>query len=171
LERVRIGLQRTWVEESIRWTFSSDKYGDPLLLFAHWPAHGDVWLFVTAALHNARSMMVIVHVEGDDAELVDMQGSEHVNRGIGTAALAFVEQLLCELGVRKIHGWLSPEDLDHRPRQRHFYAKNGYKVTIEPEHVDGQIEKQLICGKPEVDPLTETRSGNALDSTIPGVQH
>jgi GNAT superfamily N-acetyltransferase len=145
LERVRNGLQRTWAEESTRWTFSSDRHGNPLLLFAHWPAQGDVWLFVTAALRNARSMLVIVHVQGDDAELVDMQGSEHVSRGIGTAALAFVEELLCERGVRKIHGWLSPEDIDHRTRQIHFYTKNGFKVNIEPGHVDGTIEKELVC--------------------------
>lgn len=138
-------MQETHMDESTRWTFSLDKYGNPLLLFAHWRAQGAYLMFVSAALRNSRSMTVIVQVKGDDAELVDMKTYEHMNRGIGTAALAFVEDLLCELGVRTIHGLLSPVDLDHRPRQAHFYAKNGYTVTIEPGHVDGTIEKKLVC--------------------------
>jgi hypothetical protein len=148
LERVRSALQLTHADESMRWAFSSDKSGNPLLLFASWQVRTEFMVFVTAALRNVRSMTVIVHVKGDEAELVDMKGSEDVNRGIGTAALEFVEKLLCEFGVRAIHGWLSPVDLDHRPRQAHFYAKSGYTVTIEPNHADGRIDKQLKCSEP-----------------------
>jgi hypothetical protein len=118
-------MQRTHADESTRWAISSDKYGNPLLLFANWRAGGEFLVFVTAALRDVRSMAVIAHVKGDDAELVDMKSFGDLNRGIGTAALAFVEELLCQLGVGTIQGWLSPVDLDHRPRQIHFYAKNG----------------------------------------------
>jgi hypothetical protein len=146
LERVRKAMESTNNDESTRWAFSSDKYGKPLLLFAQWRPGSDFLMLVTAALRNVRSMTVIVRLKGDDAELVDMKGFEDLNRGIGTAALAFVEELLCDLGARTMHGWLSPEDLDHRARQIHFYTKNGYKVNIEPGHVDGTIEKELVCG-------------------------
>jgi hypothetical protein len=163
LEHLLDALRERWTGEEWRSDFVSDKRGAPVLLYMHWrepcDALGDRFLtLLVCGDPRVRSMIVYARARGAIAELIDMVGTRHLNRGLGTLALVFLERILCELGVRDVEGWLSPVDLDHRPRQLHFYEKNGYDVTIEESHVDGRITKTLDCSMRLLDE-SDRRSG------------
>jgi len=144
-------LSADWGEQYLRYRWATDRRNAPVLLFAHWleDATDPAEAFLTILVHvhpRAHSMIVFAQIRNQAAELIDMKGSEHHNRGLGTLALAFLDEIACELGAETIEGWLSPVDLDHRPRQVHFYEKNGYTVWISEDRSEGRIVKRLRCG-------------------------
>lgn len=125
---------------------ATDKEGWPVFLYTVWD-HKDleVKAFCPYSLHH--DFVLFATIQGATAEIDDIQcNRDMVNRGVGTAVLQFAEEILRELGVTRVWGWLSPCDADHRDRQIHFYQTNGYKVRARDDMGTISKDLQVIVG-------------------------
>jgi N-acetylglutamate synthase-like GNAT family acetyltransferase len=65
--------------------------------------------------------------------------SERVSRGYGSILMAAIMQLVDQLQVRYITGWISSADWDHIDRSEYFYRKHGFDVELNHEVQSGKI--------------------------------
>jgi len=64
---------------------------------------------------------------------------ERVNRGYGSILMTAIMQLVDQLGIRYITGWISDVDWDHIERSEHFYQKFGFECELDHESRHGTI--------------------------------
>jgi len=125
-----------------------DKNGRPLVLRADLRAGS----LVVRAFYRGRTRplaVLLATLDGPEATLRDIGcfAPGALNKGVGTALLTFAEEVFRRHGVVRVTGALSAADADHRDRQVHFYLKNGYDVTLEPDRT-GRITKSLAAAAP-----------------------
>jgi ribosomal protein S18 acetylase RimI-like enzyme len=110
-----------------------DKENRPVLLMARvWAGGGQVqYLHVTAQRPgpNGQEALLIASMHGGLARLRDLR-VHTIGKGLGSICLRLAEELFVTHGVREVTGWLSDADYESRPRQVHFYEKNGYNVML-----------------------------------------
>lgn len=64
---------------------------------------------------------------------------DRVSRGYGSILMSAVMQLVDQLGIRFITGWISGVDWDHIDRSEHFYRKFGFECELDHEARQGTI--------------------------------
>lgn len=62
-----------------------------------------------------------------------------VNRGYGSILMTAIMQLVDQLQIRFITGWISGVDWDHIDRSVHFYRKFGFECELDHEAQSGRI--------------------------------
>lgn len=124
---------------------AEDKAGRPLTLLADLKGNS----LVVRAVYRDQSRneaCLFATLEERQATIRDIgcfaRGA--LNRGIGSALLAFAEDIFLECGVARVTGHLAPADAGHRDRQVRFYLKNGYEVLLKPDR-SGDIAKSLAA--------------------------
>lgn len=140
-ERIRL-IEETPPGYTCHHSFGNDRTGTPLLLFARLGASRVDVLAVTAygnCSHHEMALLAII--DGEIASLENIRSVNH-SRGVGTAVLRFAEPLMQELGARLVRATLRYDNQKHLVRQRHFFAKNGYRLV--PDSMEPMVEKRLF---------------------------
>jgi hypothetical protein len=83
---------------------------------------------------------LIVHSEEKHMRIADIKiEGARVNRGYGSIMMVGLMQLVHEMKIRFITGWISDVDWDHIDRSEHFYRKFGFGCDLDHEIKYGTI--------------------------------
>lgn len=126
-----------------------DKENRPVLLKARVWAGGPQVTFVHVTAQRpgpyGQEALLVASMHGTLARLRDLRVNA-VGKGLGTICLRLAEELFANHGVREVTGWLSDADYESRPRQVHFYEKNGYNVMLSGK--TGTVRKRFAPEPP-----------------------
>lgn len=86
------------------------------------------------------NVYLIVHPESKHMQIADIRiEGDRVNRGYGSIMMAALMNLVQQLGIKYITGWISGVDWDHVERSEHFYKKFGFECILDHEIKYGTI--------------------------------
>jgi GNAT superfamily N-acetyltransferase len=83
---------------------------------------------------------LIVYPETKLMKIADIRiEGDRVGRGYGSILMTAIMQLVDQLQIRFITGWISGVDWDHIDRSEHFYRKFGFECELNHEAQSGRI--------------------------------
>jgi len=84
---------------------------------------------------------LIIYPDSKLMKIADIRiEGKRVSRGYGSVLMTAIMQLVDQLGIRFITGWISGVDWDHIERSEHFYRKFGFECDLDHEAKSGKIK-------------------------------